>query len=45
MLRKLDELEKLQNQGKETASVIAKKEKNLQWLKEIQHRVNEIIEY
>jgi predicted GTPase/gas vesicle protein len=45
MLHKLDELEKLQNQGKETASVIAKKEKNLQWLKEIQHRVNEIIEY
>jgi gas vesicle protein len=45
MLRKLDELERLQNQGIETASVIAKKEKNLKWLKEIQHRVNEIIEY
>ncbi len=27
MLRKLDELEKLQNQGRETISIIAKKEK------------------
>lgn len=45
LLKKLNDLQDLQNSDKQTAEVIAKKEKNRKWLIDIQHRVDNLIEF
>jgi gas vesicle protein len=45
LLKKLEDLQTLENSDKKTAEEMAKKEKDLAWLTRIQTRVNELIDF
>lgn len=45
LLRKLDDLQGLENSDKQTSETIAKKENNRKWLIDIQQRVDNLIEF
>ena len=45
LLKKLEDLQALENSDKKTAEEMAKKEKDLVWLTRIQTRVNELIDF